>query len=206
MPVSETPDTDTSKPASRFTSEARRGYATVQLTMLSIVIALVLENLLGTLFEIDHWTPLVLLQSLGVLASSLSMWVGFGLALTVVDKQPNYSDFLNPFLMLIFLSLAVRCIATGNIAGFFLAGALGTASSTFNLWLEILGARKVGLEGPITIFRLLFITTTVELLGAAVMGLGWNHVGIACGFLITAFSVQAYASNHSIRMWRLATA
>ena len=202
---------DDSNPAnaptgSRFTSEARRGFATVQLTMLSIVVALVLENLLGTLFEFDQWTATHLLQALEVLASSLSMWVGFGLALTVVDKQPSYSDFLNPFLMLIFLSLAVRCIATGNLAGFFFAGALATLSSTINLWGEVRRARSGGQEGPTTIFRLLCITAAIELVAASVMGLGWGGAPAAIGFMVCAIALQAYASNHSIKMWRLATA
>lgn len=187
-------------------SRARRGFATVQLTMLSIVVALILENLLGTLFELEQWTPLILLQSLGVLGSAISMWVGFGLALTLVDKQPSHSDFLNPFFMLIFLSLAVRCIATGNVAGFFFAGALATASSTINLWFEVQAATRSGSQGPIKIFRVLLATTAVEVLATSVMGFGWGNLIIACGFLLVAFSLQAFASAHSIRVWRSVTA
>lgn len=206
MSASEAPQAAPAEKNLNPRDRARRGFATVQLTMLSIVVALILENLLGTLFELDHWSPLILLQSLDVLASALSMWVGFGLALTLVDKQPTLSDFLNPFFMLILLSLAVRCIATGNIEGFFFAGALATLSSTINLWVEVAAARKLGGEGPTTIFRLLVITTTVELTAAAVMSMGWGNTVIACGFLLVAFSLQGLASAHSIKAWRRVTA
>lgn len=206
MSSSEAPEAASAESDISPRNRARRGFATVQLTMLSIVVALILENLLGTLFELDHWTPLILLQSLDVLASALSMWVGFGLALTLVDKQPTLSDFLNPFFMLILLSLAVRCIATGNIQGFFFAGALATLSSTINLGVEVAAARKLGGEGPTTIFKLLITTTTVEFIATAVMGLGWGNVAIACGFLFVAFALQGLASAHSIRAWRRVTA
>lgn len=206
MSASETPKAAPADPDFSPRTRARRGFATVQLTMLSIVVALILENLLSTLFDLDHWTPLILLQSLDVLASALSMWVGFGLALTLVDKQPTLSDFLNPFFMLILLSLAVRCIATGNIEGFFFAGALATLSSTINLWIEVAAARKLGGEGPITIFRLLIITTAVELIAATVISVGWGNVTIACGFLLVAIALQGLASGHSIKSWRRITA
>lgn len=206
MPDDEASKATVLEPDSSTRTRARRGFATVQLTMLSIVVALVLENLLGTLFELDLWSPLVLLQALDVLASSLSMWIGFGLALTLVDKQPSHSDFLNPFLMLIFLSLAVRCIATGNLAGFFFAGALATASSTINLWFEVRAAQKLGGQGPTTILRLLIATTTIELIATAVMFWGWGNATIGCGFLLVAVLLQGLASAHSIRAWRRVTA
>lgn len=206
MPASKNSEAAAANPDDSRSNATRRGFATVQLTMLSIVVALILENLLSTLFELDQWTPLILLQSLDVLASSFSMWIGFGLALTLIDKQPSISDFLNPFFMLIFLNLAVRCIATGNTTGFFFASALATASSAFNLWSEVRREKKLGREGPTTIFKLLLITTTVEVVAASVMGLGWGNANVACGFLLVAFSLQAFASAHSIKGWRMITA
>jgi hypothetical protein len=206
MPSSKTSEAAAANPDASPRNAARRGFATVQLTMLSIVVALILENLLGTLFELEHWTPLILLQALAVLGSSFSLWVGFGLALTLVNKQPSYSDFLNPFFTLILLSLAVRSIATGNIAGFFLASALASASSTFNLWGEVRTAAQLGVNGPTTSFRLLLVTTTVEVIATTVMWLGWGNLPMACGFLLVAFSLQASASAHSIRIWRRVTA
>jgi len=206
MSASETSQAGSAEPDQSPRTRARRGFATVQLTMLSIVVALILENLLGTLFDLDVWSSLILLQALDVLASSLSMWVGFGLALTLVEKQPSYSDFLNPFFMLILLSLAVRCIATGNLPGFFLAGALATASSTFNLWTEVRRARLGGVQGPTTIYRLLISTTCIELIAAACFYLGWGNLALAHIFLLLALCLQCAASSNSINSWRRVTA
>ncbi len=179
----------------------RRQFATVQLTLLSLVVALILENLMGIMSELDTRPFLVWLQSLDILVSAFSMWVGYAFAFMAGNKRPHITDFFTPFGLLIFLHLAAYCMATGNLSGFFFAGAAGTASAVVNLWANVAAAKRAGLGGPLTTAKLLTAGCLVEILGGLIYSFGNPGPAVASVLILAAISLQMATSAESIKGW-----
>ena len=179
----------------------RQRFVTVQLTLLSIVVALILEGLLGVLLALEDWTPLVLVQSLDVLTSALAMWVGFAFSISVADKSPHLLDFLGPFALLIFLQLAVRFIAEGDFPAFLFAGACASLVAAWSLWLDVRIAGRHGTNGPVSTAVLLTGIGLFELaLGAGLRaGLIGPTTGLALLAAIT--GLQTVGVGRSIHFW-----
>lgn len=137
-------------------------FATVQLTLLSIAVALILENLLSMLLDLDRWSLLITVQALEVAVSAISMWVGFALGISAVNKPPHLMDFLVHFLLLFTLSTAVFFIASGQLPGYFLASALGSGSAALCLWMDHRVAQRHGSSGPVNTARLLTLVASLE--------------------------------------------
>ena len=176
-------------------------FATVQLTLLSIVVALVLENLLSQLLEMGQWSPLVMLQATDILMSSLSMWVGFAYGLSRGATRPTPIDFIGLFALLIFMQLAVRCIATGFVAGFFLAGAGATGSAALMLYKDVRAAKRAGVPGPNGMVYLLLGITLLEVVGALGVYAGWFGQPVAMALIALTALGQATGAWRSMRFW-----
>lgn len=96
-------------------------FAAVQLTLLSVIVALILENLLNQLGNSDsNWSSaLPWLQATLVAATVLSIWSGFALLLSTSTRQPAPIDFISPFALLITLTLAANSLGTTELVKFF---------------------------------------------------------------------------------------
>jgi hypothetical protein len=101
----------------------RDHFVTMQLTLLSIVIALVLENLLSRISDLPHndfssvagwltWMEIALL-----LASAIATWAGFGFAFASPSRRPAIIDFLTPLLLLATMNAAVHWLYPEPPAG-----------------------------------------------------------------------------------------
>jgi hypothetical protein len=110
----------------------RDHFVTMQLTLLSIVIALVLENLLSRISDLPHndfssvagwltWMEIALL-----LASAIATWAGFGFAFASPSRRPAIIDFLTPLLLLATMNAAVHWLYPEPPAGYLAASAAGS--------------------------------------------------------------------------------
>ena len=177
-------------------------FVTVQLTLLSIVVALILESLLGVLFQLEQWSLLVIVQSADVLTSALAMWIGFALGIAAADKSPHVMDFLGPFALLITLNLAVRYIATGEFVGFLLSGAAASSTAAFSLWLDSRAARRAGGRGPDTTVILLVAVASTEILIAVALMFEVIGTAVGIGLLMVSTGIQIYGVARSIHFWQ----
>ncbi|MFK7912707.1 MAG: hypothetical protein AB8B93_02230 [Pseudomonadales bacterium] len=178
-------------------------FVTVQLTLLSIVVALILESLLGVLFQLEQWSLLVMVQSADVLTSALAMWIGFALGIAAADKTPHIMDFLGPFALLITLNLAVRYIATEQFVGFLLSGAAASTTAAASLWLDSRAARRIGKQGPDTTIRLLVAVALIEATIALLLLSGIITTAIGIALLMVSTAIQIFGVARSIHFWQL---
>ena len=111
-----------------------RHFATVQVTLLSIVVALILENLLAHIWEtgapgfttLSDW--IIWLQVALVLVSTLTTWSGFAFGLIFIEnKQIHTIDFLAPFALLISIQAAIRYLYPEPLHGFLVSMAIASA-------------------------------------------------------------------------------
>ncbi|MCZ6659487.1 MAG: hypothetical protein O7C67_19555 [Gammaproteobacteria bacterium] len=120
-------------------TQIRKHFVIVQLTLLSIVVALILENLLSSLRDnnpisldsIEGW--IALLEVALVLLSALATYAGFTLSLSFPQKRPQVIDFLMPFGLLISMQIAIGFLMPGAVHYFLLA--MGSASLIAGLQL-----------------------------------------------------------------------
>ena len=113
-------------------TQVREHFVIVQLTLLSIVVALILENLLSSLWannpinvtSLEGWVALF--EVLLVFLSALATYAGFSLSLSFSHKRPQVIDFLMPFGLLFSMQIAIGFIVPGAIHYFLLA--MGCAS------------------------------------------------------------------------------
>ena len=182
--------------------QLRNRFVTVQLSLLSIAVALILENLLGMLLDRDHLGLIVGLQAADVTVSALSMWVGFAYAISSLNKPPHLLDFLVPFILLFSLSSAVYFINTGQLAYFFFAGAVGSAGAAATLWLDVRQARRFGSNGPTPTAWLLTLICGLEVLFGIVFLLDDRSFSWQTLSLLPTIVLQTITAFRSIRFWR----
>lgn len=177
-------------------------FVNVQLTLLSIAVALILENLLGVFHNAEIITPLILVQSVEIGISAISMWVGFAYGISSVNKPPHLMDFLVHFLLLFTLSTAVTFIGTGNLPGYFIAAGLGSASAALCLRLDVVLAHRAGRQGPNGTFLLLASIASIEL-GIGLLALTVTLTApVAILLLIPVITLQGITAMRSIRSWQ----
>lgn len=193
-------------PALTERTNLKERFVTVQLTLLSIVVALILESLLSVLFELDEWTLLVSVQSADVLTSALAMWIGFALGISSADKTPHAMDFIGPFMLLITLNLAVRFIATEQFVAFLLSGAAASSTAAFSLWLDNRAARRAGHRGPDITMRLLIGVAIIEIAIAVALVAALIGESVAIALLAISTLVQLVGVARSIHFWQLSLA
>ena len=110
----------------------REHFVVVHLSILSIVVALILENLLSSLWNnnpigftsIEGW--IAFLEVALVLLSAVATYAGFSLSLSFPEKRPQVIDFLMPFGLLFTMQIGIGFLMPGAVHYFLLA--MGSAS------------------------------------------------------------------------------
>ena len=115
----------------------RELFPTVQITSVSIVVALTLENLLDTvsssaaLWRVDGTSLTLWCHALTVLVVTVKIWSGFAFNAMALDRLPRTMDVLGPLGLLLLVYSLIASIAPGRetiwwcfmAAGSFLAAA-----------------------------------------------------------------------------------
>jgi len=114
-------------------------FSAVQLTLLSVIVALILENLLNQFGDQSlGWSgALPWLQSASVAITVVSVWSGFALILTTSERKPETVDFIYPFGLLITLTLAANSLGGEQLTKFFTFLCLGGLFSCWALRSEL---------------------------------------------------------------------
>jgi len=114
-------------------------FSAVQLTLLSVIVALVLENLLNQFGDPSvGWTgSLAWLQSALVALTVISVWSGFALILTTSQRKPAPVDFVYPFGLLIALTLAANSLGQAQLIKFFTFLGIGGLFACWALGSEL---------------------------------------------------------------------
>ncbi|HEY5680143.1 MAG TPA: hypothetical protein VIS55_08775 [Pseudomonadales bacterium] len=190
----------------------RRHFASVQLTLLSIVVALILENLLSVYwerpqpFESDALQWLFWLQAGLVLATALSMWSGFALSFNYLHlRQPTTLDIIAPFGLLITMNLAIGAMHPALPAGFLLASGSGSLLAGFILFLDTRNSRRRGKSGPVSALAIQISIALLSIAGAGAIAFEWLGIPGACAVLAVALFTQVTSIVGIARSWRLAT-
>ena len=190
----------------------RRHFASVQLTLLSIVVALILENLLSAYWErpqpfsSDALQWLFWLQAGLILATALSMWSGFALSFNYLHlRQPTALDIIAPFGLLITLNLAIGAMQPPLPAWFLLAAGAASLLAGIILFLDTRNSRRRGSAGPLGALIVQMGIAALNLIGAGLVALGWLEVQGACVVVATALIVQTTGIFGIARYWRAAT-
>ncbi len=115
-------------------------FSAVQLTLLSVIVALILENLLNQFSDESLGWSAVLpwLQSASVAITVVSVWSGFALILTTSERKPEAVDFIYPFGLLITLTLAANSLGHAQLTKFFVFLCLGGLFACWALRTELL--------------------------------------------------------------------
>jgi hypothetical protein len=190
----------------------RRHFASVQLTLLSIVVALILENLLSAFWERPQPFPsdalqwLFWLQAGLVLATALSMWSGFALSFNYLHlRQPTMLDIVAPFGLLITMNLAIGAMHPPLPAGFLLALGSGSLMAGIILFLDTRMSRRRGSTGPVSALAIQISIAFLSIAGAGAIALEWLGIPGACVVLAVALVTQAASIVGIARSWRQAT-
>lgn len=190
----------------------RRHFASVQLTLLSIVVALILENLLSAYWERPQPFPsdalqwLFWLQAGVVLATALSMWSGFALSFNYLHlRQPTALDIVAPFGLLITMNLAIGAMHPPLPAGFLLAAGAGSFIAGIILYLDTRNSRRRGKAGPVTALSIQMSIALLNLAGSGVLALGWLEVQGASVIVAVGLIAQTASIIGIAGAWRRAT-
>ena len=184
----------------------RAHFTTVQITLLSIVVALVLENLLGRIDSLPHlnfsssagwltWSQIAL-----VVSCAIATWAGFGLTLGLPQKLPRIIDFLAPFALLIAMQTAVRYLHPDSQSVFLSAIGTGVAIAALQLYIEWRNQ-----EVPLRSFAAQAALATWLLAGAAVHTVIDVPIGLTLAFIATAALFQVAAVFGILFMWQAST-
>jgi len=180
-------------------------FATVQLTLLSIIVALVLENLLNELSQSEIlWgatlaSAVLWLQVLVILATVMCIWSGFAIALSL-GRSPYWGDFIAPMGLLIALFAAATNLYPQPAHWWFVAVAFGSGLSGWILHYDSLSAEKAGHPGPQTAMKIQLGLAIYYLLGAVVL-LFFNQPIIIASLIFAALVVEASVARGILIAW-----
>ncbi|HET6471890.1 MAG TPA: hypothetical protein VFG38_08605 [Pseudomonadales bacterium] len=196
----------------------RAQFSTIQITMISIVVALALQEWLDRLPTIDAlWEPSwvgtrVWCQALIGFAIILKMWTGFVLGAATSHRVPRPLDLIGPMGLLVFVDAQIASIDVEHALR----------------WLYVLGVGSLAAAGLIVGQRMTFDTNpetdpttgrafaalpdpaTVEVwigVGALVAGLAHQTIGLGerslLAFCIVMLIVQIGSAAGPIMAWRI---
>ena len=183
-------------------------FAAVQLTLLSVIVALILENLLNQLGGgTANWgSPLPWLQAGLVAITVITIWSGFALILSVSTRAPEAVDFIYPFGLLIALTLAANSVGTDALAPFFMFLALGGVFATWALRAELgsqgIEDQQAGIRSAI---RLQAVDTAIGLVMAIALVFATLPPLIIIAALVAGIAVQGMAAFGTVQGWRFVT-
>ena len=180
-------------------------FSAVQLTLLSVIVALILESLLNQLGDSQAgwsaWLPW--LQATVIALTVISIWSGFALILTTSERKPSAVDFVYPFGLLIALTLATNSLGATKLLSFFCF--LATAG-VFACWALYAELRDLGESGQSSgVRRALYIqgiNTLLAILTVGVLRVFSLAVFVAQGALIIAVVLQVLAAIGTMTGWR----
>ncbi len=187
----------------------REHFVVVQLTLLSIVVALILENLLSSLWEsnpigftsIEGW--IAFLEVVLVLLSAVATYAGFSLSLSFPGKRPQVIDFLMPFGLLFTMQIGIGFLMPGAVHYFLLA--MGSASFIAALqlasdWRMIVAEvdPPEGAGGPAILQMSIALW---DWLGALLLALDLIGLPGAVLFIGVAVIVQMIGVSETLRGW-----
>ncbi len=178
-------------------------FATVQLTFLSIVVALILENALGELTVRPvlwtlHSDALVLwLQVLTVGFATIATWAGFAISLSF-GRPATAGDFVLPVLLLVCLYSAGTTFFPTPVQYWMLALAAASSVAGLMLWKDLRYARHGGFTGPRNAFRSQLALVALYLSGALALSVGWN---VALAWLLTGVGIEAIGLYSALSAW-----
>jgi hypothetical protein len=192
---------------------ARQVLPTIQITLLSIIVALAFENLLEAMNAIDaFWERsalalLVWLQALGVTATVLTMWSGTALLITLKERPPRTTDFLIPIAFLALLHVIIANL--GNVPAhlWFYAAAAGAALAGSMVWLESPStaparARPGGWRGARLATQIQFALAGLTAAGGALVHAGLLEIAGSLVFAGLYFVVQFAGALFAMSGWR----
>lgn len=180
-------------------------FSAVQLTLLSIIVALILESLLNQLDNNSiNWATLLPWLQAGLVAITvIAIWSGFALILSTSDRKPETVDFVYPFGLLITLSLATDSLGENRLASFFGFLAFGSLFACWALHSEWRSERRN--NGGNGVRHALYIQsadTALNSLMALVLLVSVPPLAVVTFALIIAIMVQAVAAIGTMRGWR----
>ncbi len=129
--------------------KARTLFPTIQITLVSIIVALALQQLLNLLPTLDALWEFTIVaariwcQALVAFVIIIKMWTGFVLAAVVTDRVPRAIDLLGPMAVLIFVDAQIASIGVEHtlrwwyvmgagslVAAWFIAGQMSIVSGS----------------------------------------------------------------------------
>lgn len=191
----------------------REHFVVVQLTLLSIVVALILENLLSSLWDnnpigftsIEGW--IAFLEVALVLLSAVATYAGFTLWLSFPEKRPQVIDFLMPFGLLITMQIGIGFLMPGAVHYFLLA--MGSASFIAALqlasdWRMAMAEanQPEGAGGPAILQMSIALW---DWLGALLLGVDLIGLYGAAVFVGVAVILQTIGVSGTLRGWIAST-
>jgi len=196
----------------------REHFSTIQITMVSIVVALALQEWLDRLPMVDAlWQPSwvavrVWCQALVSFAIILKMWTGFVLAAATSQRVPRALDLIGPMGILVFVDAQIASIDVDHeLRWLYILGVGSLAAAAF-----IAGQRMTFVTGPGTdarttrTFTSLPDAATVETwigAGALVAALAHQTIGFGERGLLAVFAVllvvQIASAVGPIMAWRI---
>lgn len=178
-------------------------FATVQLTFLSIVVALILENALGELsvrpilWALSADSLILWLQVLTVGFATIATWAGFAISLSF-GRPATGGDFVLPVLLLVCLYSAGTTFYPVPVQYWMIALAAASSVAGFMLWKDVCYARLGGFGGPKNAFRSQLALVALYLSGALILTLGWN---IALVWLFVGVGIEAIGLYSALAAW-----
>jgi|GEM_PF-3349057 len=181
-------------------------FSAVQLTLLSVIVALILENLLNQIGNQSvGWTgPLPWLQAALVAITVIAVWSGFALILTSSERRPEPVDFIYPFGLLITLTLAANSLGEAQLARFFLFLCLGGLFACWALRAELLVLPE-GSGEAVGVRRAIYIQASdcvLCLLMCAMLVVLTPPLAVTLIVLSGAVILQMIAAQGTMRGWR----
>lgn len=180
-------------------------FSAVQLTLLSVIVALILESLLNQIGDSNlNWTSAQLwLQAALIALTVIAIWSGYALILTTSERPPETVDFVYPFGLLITLTLASNSLEAAHLARYFLCMGLGGVFACWALWAE--AANLEGTGQSFGVKRALYIQaadTILNALLATVLYLATLPAAAVIIGLLVAIAIQLFAAWGTMAGWR----
>jgi len=196
----------------------REHFSTIQITMVSIVVALALQEWLDRLPTVDAlWQPSwvavrVWCQALVSFAIILKMWTGFVLAAATTQRVPRPIDLIGPMGILVFVDAQIACIDVDHaLRWLYILGVGSLAAAAFIAGQRMSFEATPGTDaGTARAFSSLPDPATVETwIGAAALAFALGHqtIGFGEGGLLAVCAVllvvQLASATGPILAWRI---
>jgi hypothetical protein len=198
---------------SRAAQRAREALPAIRITLVSIIVALVFENLLEVLSANPYlWTVtieglLTWLRTLATTATVILIWLGMALMITVIDRAPFPRDFLLPVVLLALLHVLIGTIESESAHAWLYAAAGGQVIGASMIWLDARGDARIQARPANRRAWALSVRFQVTLAALTWLGAMLVHAGVLdarAGVVLTAAYLlgQSIHVAYLMRAWR----